>query len=448
MIPPLRRQDPSFVEANRRRAPAICFGWRLRYSAAMQRWSALHLLTQAMRGHRGWRAAWRDRAPRDRYDVIIVGAGGHGLATACYLARHHGIRKVAVLEKGWLGGGNTGRNTQVCRSNYFYPESAAFYEHSLRLYESLTSELNFNIMLSQRGILEIAHSQEELEIQRRWANAMTLNGIDSEMMDRAAIGRLAPALDLDCRIPIHGGFIQRRGGIARHDAVAWAYARAASDAGVEIIQNCEVLDFDIRDGRIHGVVSNRGPIAAERVALCVAGHSSQLAARAGLRLPIQSFALQAMVTEPVRPVLDTVIASAVVHCYVSQSDRGEIVIGGGADRFASYAQRGTLDTFRDNAAAALELFPSFSRLRVMRQWAGICDIAPDSSPIVGPTAVDGLYVSTGWGTGGFKAIPAGGDTLAHTIATGEVHPLLRPFQLDRFESGRLIDEGAAAGVAH
>ena len=414
----------------------------------MQRWSALSLLTQALRGHRGWRAAWRDRAPKDRYDVIIVGAGGHGRATACYLARHHGIRKVAVLDKGWLGGGNTGRNTQVCRSNYFYPESAAFYEHSLRLYESLTSELNFNIMLSQRGILEIAHSQEELEIQRRWANAMTLNGIDSEMMDRAAIGLLAPALDLDCRIPIHGGFIQRRGGISRHDAVAWAYARAASDAGVEIIQNCEVLDFDIRDGRVHGVVSTRGPIAAERVALCVAGHSSQLAARAGLRLPIQSFALQAMVTEPVRPVLDTVIASAVVHCYVSQSDRGEIVIGGGADRFASYAQRGTLDTFRNNAAAALELFPGFSRLRLMRQWAGICDIAPDSSPIVGPTAVDGLYVSTGWGTGGFKAIPAGGDTLAHTIATGEIHPLLRPFQLDRFESGRLIDEGAAAGVAH
>ena len=414
----------------------------------MRSYSAFSLLRQGLGGHRGWKPAWRQAEPRERYDVIIVGGGGHGLATAYYLASHEGIRNVAVLEKGWLGGGNTGRNTQVCRSNYFYRESAAFYEHSLRLYESLGADLNFNVMLSQRGILELAHSLEELEIQRRWANAMTLNGIDSEMMGRREIKRLVPALDIDCRIPVMGGFIQRRGGIARHDAVAWAYARAASNAGVDIVQCCEVEGFEIQGGRVRAVTTSRGRISADRFALCVAGHSSPLAAKAGLRLPIQSLALQAMVTEPLRPVLNTVVASAVVHCYVSQSDRGEIVIGGGADPFNSYAQRGALPTFMDNAAAVRELFPSFGRLRVMRQWAGICDIAPDSSPIVGCTPIENLYLSTGWGTGGYKAIPAGGDTLAWTIANGQVHDLLRPFALDRFRSGRLIDEGAAAGVAH
>ena len=414
----------------------------------MHPYSATRLLRHSFSGHRSWRPAWRSPEPKDHYAVVVIGAGGHGLATACYLARKHGIRDVAVLEKGWLGGGNTGRNTQVCRSNYFYPESAAFYEHSLRLYETLAADLDFNIMLSQRGVLELAHSLEELEIQRRWANAMTLNGIDSEMMDRAAIHRLAPALDLDCRIPVAGGFIQRRGGIARHDAVAWAYARAASAAGVDIIQQCEVIGIESDDGGIRAVITNRGRISGDRFALCVAGHSGQLAAKAGLRLPICSLALQAMVSEPVRPVLDTVVASAVIHCYVSQSDRGELVIGGGADPFASYAQRGAFNTLKDNTAATLELFPAFGRLRVMRQWAGICDMAPDASPIVGPTPIDNLYVSTGWGTGGYKAIPAGGDTLAHTIATGRTHELLRPFQLDRFETGRLVDEGAAAGVAH
>ena len=370
------------------------------------------------------------------------------MATAYYLATKHGVRSIAVLEKGHLGGGNSGRNTQVCRSNYFYPESAAFYEHSLKLYESLSTDLNFNIMFSQRGNLELSHSVEELEMNRRWANAMTLNGIDSELLSREDIGKLEPALELDCRFPVIGGFIQRRAGISRHDAVVWAYARAASAAGVDIIQGCEVSGFEFAGGRVQGVKTNLGTIRAGQFALCVAGHSGVVAAMAGLRLPIQSIALQAMVTEPVKPVLNTVVGSLAIHAYISQSDRGEIVIGGGAEPFTSYAQRGGLPTLLDNAAAVCELIPGISRLRVMRQWAGICDISPDSSPIVGKSPVENLYLSTGWGTGGFKAIPAGGDTLAYTIARDRPHKLLQPFSLDRFDTGRLIDEGAAAGVAH
>lgn len=414
----------------------------------MDFYSGFSLFRHGLSGHRRWSRAWRDAEPRDNYDVIIIGAGGHGLATAYYLAKQHGVRRVAVLEKGHLGGGNSGRNTQVCRSNYFYPESAAFYEHSLRLYETLSTDLNFNIMLSQRGNLELSHSLEELEMNRRWATAMSMNGIDSELLDRQDIRKMVPILDLDCRYPVVGGFIQRRAGISRHDAVVWAFARAASAAGVDIIEDCEVTGFKSSDSRIEAVETSRGTLNADRFALCVAGHSSTLAARAGLRLPIESIALQAMVTEPLKPVLDTVLGSLVIHAYISQSDRGEIVIGGGADVFNSYAQRGTLPTMKDNAAAVAELIPGFSRLRVMRQWAGICDISPDSSPIVGKSPIENLYLSNGWGTGGFKAIPAGGDTLAYTIAHDRRHELLQAFGLERFESGNLVDEGAAAGVAH
>jgi sarcosine oxidase subunit beta len=414
----------------------------------MDFYSGFSLIRHGLTGQRGWKKAWRNPQPRRHYDVVIIGAGGHGLATAYYLARTHGIRNIAVLEKGYLGGGNSGRNTQVCRSNYFYPESAAFYEHSLGLYESLSQDLNFNIMLSQRGNLELSHSLEELEMNRRWATAMSMNGVDSELMDREDIRKMVPILDLDCRFPVVGGFIQQRAGISRHDAVVWAFARAASAAGVDLIQNCEVTGFETSDSQILGVETSGGTIHADRFALCVAGHSSYLAAGAGLRLPIESIALQAMVTEPLKPVLNTVLGSLVIHAYISQSDRGEIVIGGGADSFNSYAQRGILPTMQDNAAAVAELIPSFSRLRVMRQWAGICDISPDSSPIVGKSPIENLYLSTGWGTGGFKAIPAGGDTLAYTIAKDQPHELLQAFALERFETGRLVDEGAAAGVAH
>jgi sarcosine oxidase subunit beta len=414
----------------------------------MSSYSAFSILRNAFSGHRNWTRAWQDPEPQKHYDVVIIGAGGHGLATAYYLAKYQGIKSVAVLEKGYLGGGNTGRNTQVSRSNYFYPQSCGFYEHSLKLFENLAQEVNFNVMLSQRGILSVCHSQHEMEIYRRWANAIQMNGIDSEILTREDIKKRVPHINLDCRFPIWGGFIQKRGGISRHDAVAWAYARQASAAGVDIIQQCEVTGMETTDSRVTAVQTSKGTITADKFALCVAGHSSQLAAMAGLRLPITSITLQAMVTEPVRPIFDTVMMSARIHVYVSQSDRGEIVVGGGADLYNSYAQRGSLNSHQDNFSALVELLPIFSRLRLMRHWAGVCDMAYDVSPIVGKTAVENLYVSTGWGTGGYKAIPAGGDTLAYTIANDKPHVLLQPFQLERFDTGRLVDEGAASGVAH
>lgn len=414
----------------------------------MQRYSFLNLARHALFENFGWRPAWRESSPKSGYDVVVIGGGGHGLATAYYLARKHGVHNVAVLEKGWIGGGNSGRNTQVTRSNYFYPVSSAFYDHSLKLYEGLSRELNFNIMLSQRGVMVLAHSEHELEINRRWANAIRMNNVDSEMLTPAEIKKLAPPINLQSRFPIVGGFIQGRAGISRHDAVVWAFARAASSLGADIVQGCEVTGFDISGGRVRGVETSRGRIAANRVVMSVAGHASVLARQAGLRLPITTMALQAMVTEPVKPVLDVVVVSAAIHAYVSQSDRGEIVIGGGADPYNSYAQRGGLPVMQATVGAAVELFPSFSRLRLMRQWAGIVDITPDTTPIMGLTPVEGLYINCGWGTGGYKAIPAGGDAMAYTVVHDRPHPLIERFGLDRFARGALIDEGAAAGVAH
>lgn len=414
----------------------------------MQRYSFPNLLWQALRGNKGWRPVWREPRLKKSYDVVVIGAGGHGLAAAYYLARKHGIRNVAVLERGWIGGGNSGRNTQVTRSNYFHPVSSSFYDHSLRLYEGLGSELNFNIMLSQRGLIQLAHSEHELEIIRRWCNANRMNKVDSEILSPAEIKRLAPPINLCARFPIIGGFIQRRAGISRHDAVVWGYARAASALGVDIVQNCEVTGFEIAGDRVRGVHTINGSVSAPRVLMCVAGYSSHMGSLAGLRLPITTMALQAMVTEPVKPVLNVVINSATVHAYLSQSDRGEIVIGGGADIYNSYAQRGGLSQQRAVISAVLELFPSFSRLRLMRQWAGRVDITPDTSPLMGLTPVAGLYINCGWGTGGYKAIPAGGDTMAYTVANDRAHSLIESFSLARFARGALIDEGAAAGVAH
>ena len=415
------------------------------------RYSALALLRGALSGHRNWPPAWRSPEPKAQYDVVIVGGGGHGLASAYYLAKNHGITRVAVLERGWLGGGNTGRNTTVVRSNYLYPESARLYDFSLRLYEGLARELNFNIMLSQRGHVMLAHSRHDLESMSRWANTMAMHGIDAKLLTRGEVGALVPALDMSpgARYPVLGAFMQPRAGTARHDAVAWGYARGADHLGVDVIQNCEVTGF-VKDanGHVTGLDTGRGRIRASRIGIAAAGHSSVLAKLAGFSLPVTSYALQAVVTEPLKPRLDTVVISPGTGAYVSQSDKGEMVIGASLDHFPSYAQRGSFGVLQGILAATLAMFPSFSRLRLMRQWAGIVDVVHDSSPIIGPTPVPGLYINCGWGTGGFKAIPVGGWTFAHVLATGRSHELAEAFQLERFVSGRLIDEAAASGIAH
>ena len=414
----------------------------------MQRYSMLRVLGHALRGNRAWGQAWRTPELKTSYDAVVIGGGGHGLATAYFLAKKHGIRRVALLERGWIGGGNSGRNTQVTRSNYFYPVSSSFFDHSLKLYEGLSHELNFNVMFRQEGLIALAHSTHELEIMRRWANSIRMNGVDADLLTPEEIYRHVPILNRQMRFPLTGGMAQWRGGITRHDAVVWGFARGASALGVDIVQGCDVTGFRLHADRIVGVQTSQGIINCGRVVLSVSNQSSVLAGLAGFTLPITTMTLQAMVTEPIKRVLDPVVISAAIHGYVSQSDRGEIVMGAGADVFNSYRQRGTFTNTRATLATVLELIPSFSRLKLMRQWAGAVDITPDTSPIMGLTPVRGLYINCGWGTGGFKAIPAGGDTMAHTAANDKPHPLIEAFGLSRFERGALVDEGAAAGVAH
>ncbi len=408
----------------------------------MEKYSLLNLLRHACSGNTAWSQAWRHPEPKPAYDVLIIGGGGHGLATAHYLAKEHGIRDVAVLEKSWIGGGNTGRNTTIVRSDYLLEENSQFYEFSLGLWETLSNDLNFNVMLSQRGALNLAHSEADLASMAKLGNALRIAGIDAELMTREEVQKFVPLLDCsdDTRYPVHGALLQGRGGTARHDAVAWGYARSADSYGVDIIQNCEVTGMQIEKGRIRGVKTNRGTIRADKVAIEVAGHSSQVATLAGLRLPIESHLLQAMVTEPIKPALDTVVMGHAFDGYVSQTDKGEIVMGAQLDYYPSYSQRGNLPRIEDIARYTCTMFPSFSRLRMMRSWAGINDMTMDGSPIMGPTPIDGLYINGGWCYGGFKATPASGWTFAHTLAHEQVHPLIEPFNLDRFMSGKTIDE--------
>jgi sarcosine oxidase subunit beta len=415
-----------------------------------RRYSALSLFKEGLAGQTGWEKAWRSPEPKPAYDVLVIGGGGHGLATAYYLAKNHGITNVAVLEKGWIGGGNTGRNTTVVRSNYFYPESVALYGLAHGLYKSLSKDLNYNVMFSARGMVTVCHSEAEMEIAARTVNAMQINGTDAELFAPEDVRRVAPIYNFSdsARFPVFGGIWQGSAGTARHDAVAWGYARAANRLGVDIVQNCEITGFIVEGGHCRGVETTLGPIRADRVGMAVAGHSSVLAAKAGFELPIISYALQACVSEPVKPILDTVLLAMGTGTYVSQSDKGEMVIGGGLDRTPSYAQRGNLPALETVIAGLLEMFPAFGQLKLMRQWAGIVDVVPDSSPIIGPSPLPGLFLNCGWGTGGFKAIPAGGTLLAHLLATGEHHDTSRPFDLDRFARGRLIDEAAGSGIAH
>ncbi|MCO6386503.1 sarcosine oxidase subunit beta [Aliihoeflea sp. 40Bstr573] len=417
----------------------------------MRKYSVFAIAREALRGHKGWEEQWSSPEPRSEYDVIIVGAGGHGLATAYYLAKEHGVTNIAVLEKGWLGGGNTGRNTTIIRSNYLYDESAGIYDHAVKLWDGLSQDLNYNVMYSARGVMMLAHNVRDVQVFKRHIHANRLNGVDNEWLTPEEAQAFCPPLNISksARYPVMGAALQRRGGTARHDAVAWGYARAAADRGVHIIQNCEVTGVRrSANGHVTGVDTSRGFIGAKKVGVVAAGHSSVIMQMADVRMPLESYPLQALVSEPVKPVFPCVVMSNTVHAYISQSDKGELVIGAGTDQYTSYSQTGGFHILNHTLDAICEMFPMFTRMKMLRSWGGIVDVTPDRSPILAKTPVPGLYVNCGWGTGGFKATPGSGHVFAHTIANDNPHPINAPFNLERFRTGRLIDEAAAAAVAH
>jgi sarcosine oxidase subunit beta len=416
----------------------------------MQRFSGLSLLRRGLAGQRGWQPQWRHADPKPAYDALIIGGGGHGLGTAYYLASEHGLTNIAVLEKGWIGSGNTGRNTTIIRSNYLFPESAALYDHAVKLWENLSQTLNYNVMFSQRGVMMLAHTVHDVQVAKRHVHANRSAGVDNEWLTAQQARDFCPPLNIgDIRYPVLGAALQRRGGTARHDAVAWGYARAADALGVDIIENCEVIGIRRdADGAVEAVETTRGTIRAPRVGVAAAGHSSVILKMADVALPLESYPLQALVSEPVKPVFPCVVMSNTIHAYISQSDKGELVIGAGTDAYTSYTQRGAPHITGHALEAICELFPMFRRMRMLRCWGGIVDVTPDRSPIIGRTGVPGLFVNCGWGTGGFKATPGSAHVFAWTIARNEPHPLNAPFTLERFRDGSLIDEAAAAAVMH
>jgi len=416
-----------------------------------QSWSGFNLLWRSFGRHRGWQEQWRRAEPKASYDAVIVGGGGHGLGTAYYLAAEHGLTNIAVVEKGWIGGGNTGRNTTIIRSNYLFDESARLYDHAVRMWEQLSQDLNYNVMFSPRGVMMLAHTVNDVQVLKRHVHANRCNGVDNEWLTPAEAKAFCPPLNVEANIryPVLGAALQRRGGTARHDAVAWGYARAADALGVDIIENCEVTGIHRgAQGAVEALETTRGLIRTPRVGVVTAGNSSVVMRLAGVRLPLESFPLQALVSEPVKAVFPCVVMSNSVHAYISQSDKGELVIGAGTDAYTSYTQRGALHVNMHTLEAICELFACFRRLRMLRNWGGIVDVTPDRSPIIGRTPVPGLYVNCGWGTGGFKATPGSAHVFAWTIAHGEPHPINAPFTLERFRDGALIDEAAAAAVAH